>query len=97
MSKPTLRYYWEVQPAEPVMVRDLRVTPEARTLIVRLLGRTWVWQRPRTLLIEHREMRQRIPIVDATRQAQWVAFGVILGLGTVLAILFYLLRGHRDN
>jgi hypothetical protein len=54
---------------------DLRATPQARVVIVRLPFGAFVWNRPSSVVVERAGRVERLPIVDATRFAQvalWV-------------------------
>jgi len=49
---------------------DLRVTPEARVVSVRLPFGAFVWNRPSAVVVERDGRVERLPIVDVSRIAQ---------------------------
>ncbi len=66
------------RPGETFAVGDLRVTPEAQALILRVRGSTVVWNRPVAVVVERAGHVQRIPIVDVTRRLQIGLVGIAL-------------------
>ncbi len=50
--------------ADPVVVGDTRVTPQAQALVIRFPFGGFVWNRPTAVLVERDDMTRRIPIVD---------------------------------
>lgn len=75
---------WEKVSGEPVMVRDTRITPQARALRVRFPYGGFVWNRPVSLVVERGEVRETVTIPDVMLMAQ---FGLMLAT-MVVAILF---------
>lgn len=71
---------WEKLDGEPVTVRDVRVTPQARALSVRLPFGGLVWNRPVSLLVERGEIREQITIPDVT---------LVTGIAFALVVIFF--------
>jgi hypothetical protein len=69
--------------APTVVVGDVRVTPEARVVSVRLPFGAFVWNRPSSVVVERGGRVERVRIVDVTRLAQ-VGLGACV-LATYLA------------
>lgn len=75
---------WDKVSGEPLTVRDMRITPQARALRVRFPYGGFVWNRPVSLVVERAEIRDTVTIPDVMLMAQ---FGMVLA--TILfAILF---------
>jgi hypothetical protein len=64
---------------EPVHVGQVTVTPQSRTLVVRLPWGGFVWHRPVAILVERDGQISRRSIVDVTRLAELglLALGVL--------------------
>ena len=73
--------------AEPIVVGDTRLTPQAQALSVRFPFGGFVWNRPTAVLVESDDVTQRIPIVDVTRAAQIVLFGLVLTISVIITLL----------
>ena len=73
--------------AEPIVVGDTRITPQAQAFSVRLPFGGIVWNRPTAVLVERDDLTQRIPIVDVTRAAQIALFGFVLTFSVIIALL----------
>ncbi len=73
--------------AEPIVVGDTKVTPQAQALTVRLPFGGFVWNRPVAVLVERDDGTQRIPIVNVTRLVQIVLFGLILSFSVIITVL----------
>jgi hypothetical protein len=56
--------------APAVVIQGLRITPEASVLTVRLPFGSFLWNRPRAVLVEQAGEIKRLPITDVTRLAQ---------------------------
>jgi hypothetical protein len=54
----------------PIVVGNVRATPQARAVIVRLPFGGFVWHRPTSVVIERDGRVERKTIVDVTRIAQ---------------------------
>ncbi len=61
-------------------VGDLRVTPEAQVLAVRLPFGGFVWTRPTAVRVEQGGETQRLRIVDLTRVLQLALWGLAFAL-----------------
>lgn len=79
--------------AEPLVVGDTRITPQAQAFSIRLPFGGFVWNRPTAVLVERDDMTQRIAITDVTRVAQIALFGLIL----TISIIITLLAAQRAN
>jgi hypothetical protein len=67
--------------APTVVAGDVRVTPQARAVIVRLPFGAFVWNRPNAVVVEHAGRVERVRILDVTRLAQvalWACAAVAL-------------------
>ena len=73
--------------ADPVIVGDTRVTPQAQALVIRFPFGGFVWNRPIAVLVEHDDMTRRIPIVNVTRLAQIAMLGSFLTFSVIITIL----------
>ncbi|HHX66365.1 MAG TPA: hypothetical protein GX702_15925 [Chloroflexi bacterium] len=57
---------WERARGESVTHGDVRITPEARVLTLRLPWGGVVWNRPTAVMVEQSGSIRRVPIVDVT-------------------------------
>ena len=73
--------------AEPIVVGDTRLTPQAQAFSLRFPFGGLVWNRPTAVLVERDDLTQRIPIVDVTRVAQIVLFGLVLTFSVIITLL----------
>lgn len=86
---PLLKDFIQLQntSAEPIVVGNTRVTPQAQTLSIRLPFGGFVWNRPTAVLVERDDVTERITIVDVTRVAQIALFGVALAFSVIIPML----------
>ncbi len=75
---------FETTSAEPIVVGDTRITPQARAFSLRFPFGGFVWNRPTAVLVERDGVTQRIPIRDVTRIAQIVLFGLVLTFSVII-------------
>jgi hypothetical protein len=61
-----------------VVVGNVRATPEARALIVRLPFGGFVWNRPSSVVVERDGRVERLRIVNVTRIAQIALWASVL-------------------
>ena len=73
--------------AEPIVVGDTRITPQAQAFSLRFPFGGFVWNRPTAVLVERDGETRRIPIVDVTRVAQIVLFGLVLTFSVIITML----------
>lgn len=73
--------------AEPIVVGDTRLTPQAQAFSVRSPWGGFVWNRPTAVLVERDDLTQRIPIIDATRVTQIVLFGLVVTFSVIITLL----------
>jgi hypothetical protein len=73
--------------AEPIVVGDTKITPQAQAFSLRLPFGGLVWNRPTAVLVERDDMTERIPIVDVTRVAQIALFGFVLSISVIITLL----------
>ncbi len=73
--------------AEPIVVGDTRITPQAQAFSVRFPFGGFVWNRPTAVLVERDDVTQRIPIVDVTHVAQVVLFGLVVTISVLITLL----------
>ena len=83
---PRLKDYIQLQTtsADPVVVGDTRVTPQAQALVIRFPFGGFVWNRPTSVLVERDDMTQRIPIVNVTRVVQIALLGLVLAFSVII-------------
>ena len=79
-------FEWKTVSGEPVIVRDMTITPQSQALIVRWPMGAFVWHRPTALLVEQQGQIKRYRIIDVTR---------ILQLGLFCAALLVSIIGSR--
>lgn len=70
--------------AEPIVVGDTRITPQAQAFSVRFPFGGFVWNRPTAVLVERDDRTERIPIVDVTRVAQIVFFILLVKISVII-------------
>jgi hypothetical protein len=73
--------------ADPIVVGDTRVTPQAQAFSVRFPFGGFVWNRPSAVLVERDDLTQRVPIVDVTRVAQVALFGLVVTFSVIITLL----------
>ena len=78
---------YETRTGEPMRVGGVTVTPHVGVLTVQWPNGAWVWSRPLAVTVEDSGFSHRQPIVDLTRQIQWILLG--------LAILFVITSLRR--
>ena len=74
---------------QPVIVGNIRVTPQSQAIIVRLPIGGFVWNRPTALLVEQDGQAKRIPIRDLTRILQLGLLGFCVVLSIVRLMKFF--------
>jgi hypothetical protein len=88
-------FKWQTVAGDRLTVGEVAITPQSQALTVRWPNGGFVWNRPVAVLVERGEETVRIPIVDVTRMAQWVLFG--LSLAFSLLVLILSVRGGRER
>ena len=83
--------------AEPIVVGDTRITPQAQAFSVRFPSGGFVWNRPTAVLVERDDLTQRIPIVDVTRVAQIALFGLVVTFSVIITLLAARQRSIRHE
>ena len=73
--------------ADPIVVGDTRITPQAQAFSVRFPFGGFVWNRPTAVLVERDDLTQRIPIVDVTRVVQVAMFGLVVTFSVIITLL----------
>ncbi len=73
--------------ADPIVVGDTRITPQAQAFSVRFPFGGIVWNRPTAVLVERDDLTQRIPIVDVTRVAQVALLGLVVTFSIIITLL----------
>lgn len=73
----------EKQVGEPVTVGERVLRPESRRVGVVLPLGGFVWQFPTAVSITHHNKTTRLPVVDVTRTAVWMIWG-LMGVGLML-------------
>ncbi len=73
--------------AEPIVVGDTRITPQAQAFSIRFPFGGFVWNRPTAVLVERDDVTQRIPIVNVTRMAQIASFGLVVTFSIIITVL----------
>jgi hypothetical protein len=82
---------WQTTWGEEVIVGDVTVTPQSKSLTLRWPLGGLVWNRPVAVLVERGERTERIPIVDVTRIVQ---LG-LLALSVVFTVFIFILSAKR--
>jgi hypothetical protein len=88
-------FQWQTLSGDKLTVGSLSLTPQSQALTLRWGKGGWVWNRPVALLVEGEGHSQRIPIIDVTRVAQVMLWGVSLGLW--LIFLMKLVQTRRKS
>ena len=83
--------------ADPIVVGDTRVTPQAQAFSVRFPFGGFVWNRPSAVLVERDDLTQRVPIVDVTRVAQVALFGLVVTFSVIITLLAARQRRNRHE
>ena len=79
----------ETQAGEPIQAGDLRITPFARSVSLRVPGFSGglIWNRPSAVLVQSADgSEQVLPVHDTTRRQQLT----ILGAGLLAGLLIWL-------
>jgi hypothetical protein len=82
---------WQTTWGEEVIVGDVTVTPQSKSLTLRWPLGGLVWNRPVAVLVERGERTERIPIVDVTRIVQ---LG-LLALSVVFTVVIFILSAKK--
>lgn len=69
---------YETRIGEPMRVGGVTVTPQSAVLTIRWPNGAWIWHHPLAVTIEGDDFIHRQPIVDITRQMQWMLIGVAI-------------------
>ena len=69
-----------------MVVGNVRATPEARVVTVRLPFGVFVWNRPSGVVVERDSRVERVPIVNVTRLTQIALWAGALAAFLVLAM-----------
>ena len=85
----------ETTSAEPIVVGDTKITPQAQAFSVRFPFGGFVWNRPTAVLVERDDLTERIPIVDVTRVTQIALFGFVLSISVIITLLAAQLRARQ--
>jgi hypothetical protein len=94
---PTRSFFQlQTRSGPPIVVGDVRVTPQARALAIRWPGGGWVWNRPVGVLVERDGETDSIPILDLTRVARWSMLGLALAF-VAFAFLRSRARGRDEH
>ncbi len=83
--------HWETQSSTPVEVDNKTITPQTKSLSVRLPYVGFVWNRPSGVLIEENGRVDYQPINDVTRTALIAFFAITL----IVSLLAFLGRRTR--
>ena len=76
----------ETTSAEPIVVSNTRITPQAQAFRLSFPFGGFVWNRPTAVLVERDGETQRMPIVDVTRVVQIVLFGLVLTFSVIITL-----------
>jgi hypothetical protein len=71
------------QVGEPVLVGDRVIRPESRLVGMVLPVGGFVWQMPTAVSVTQHNETTRLPLVDVTRTAVWMIWG-LMGVGLML-------------
>jgi hypothetical protein len=84
-------FAFETTSANPITVEGIRLTPRAAALTFRWPSGGLVWNRPASVQVERNGSTEIIPILDMTRIAQVVLYG-LAALFSVLSIMLMIRR-----
>jgi hypothetical protein len=88
-------FSFETTSADPITVGSTRLTPRAAALTFRWSSGGLVWNCPASVQVERNGSTEIIPILDVTRIAQVMLYG-LAALFTVLSIML-MIRGRRST
>lgn len=80
----------ETTPGNTIKIRDMEITPFARSLSVLVpgLGGGLIWNRPHSLLVRNHDGTELVyPVVDVTRQIIWLIMGLSV-FGLLIMLVF---------
>jgi hypothetical protein len=69
---------YETGIGESITAGGVTVTPHSGVLTVRWPNGAWIWNRPLAITVEEGDISHRQPIIDITRQSQWILLGLAL-------------------
>jgi hypothetical protein len=69
---------YETRNGDPIHAGEITVTPHNGVLTVRWPNGAWIWNRPLAITVEEGSFVHRQPVVDITRQSQWILLGLAL-------------------
>ena len=78
---------WTRNRGEPLSYGYIQVTPESRSLTLRLPFILFSWSTPAAVYVADGQIEQRIRVLDLTRLSQLTLFGSGVALALVILIL----------
>ena len=82
---------WETQSSTPIQVDTMTITPQTKSLSVRLPYVGFVWNRPSGVLIEENGRVEYQPIIDVTR----ISMLTFLVMPIVVSLFLFIVRSIR--
>jgi hypothetical protein len=73
------RVQLQTRSAEPLLLGNVTLIPQAQALVVRWPHGGWVWNRPVAVLVERNGQVERIPIRNITKLIQWSLLAFTIG------------------
>jgi len=96
MRRQKDRLQWQKVSGQPLVVHDLRLTPQSQVLIIRFPWGAWIHNRPTVMLVGRNGQVDYLPIVDRTRRIQLWLFGMGLVISTIRFAQFARRKGNRS-
>jgi hypothetical protein len=93
MRRQKDRLQWQKVSGQPLVVHDLRLTPQSQVLIICFPWGAFVHNRPAAMLVEQHGQMDYLPIVDRTRRIQLWLFG----LGLLISIVSFVQLARRKG
>lgn len=63
---------------DPLTVGERILRPASYVLTIRWPNGGWIWQHPAGVVVEEEGVFRYLPVVDVTRQNQWLFWGLAL-------------------
>jgi hypothetical protein len=82
---------WEKVSGEPIVLDDVRLTPQSRVLSVKFPNGAYVWNRPVSVIVERGARRETVVVPDVTF---WT--NVVLICTIVLVPILFLIGRKGD-
>lgn len=81
---------WQTKTGNAIEINDVTIIPQAQVLQLKLPFGGLLWNRPTNVMVERNGQIKTFPLIDVTRFALWVIFGL-----TAVIYLLLLMRNRR--